>query len=203
MLLQMEQSRRLALTSRTAVASASASPSLERKIWKARRCALLLPTPGSFFNSSMSRVIGSANLDIERFGNCVIWPKTAAGSNGKTSDQITQLQNTQFPNSSKSQSAQHAAHGGLHGLVDLARRLVDRRRDQILQHFDVARLHHFRINLQAEQLLAPVHPDVDRATARRSLDHSLLHLLLQCLVLLLRLGHQLLQVEPTHEHLET
>src|SRR6266436_7042328 len=64
MLLQTEQRRRLALTSRTAVASKSASSSLERRMWKARRCALLLPIPGSFFNSSMSRVIGSANLDI-------------------------------------------------------------------------------------------------------------------------------------------
>src|SRR5690242_12515621 len=71
MLLQVEQSRRLALTSCTARAKASASSSLDRKIWKARRCALLLPIPGSFFNSSMSRVIGSANLDIKigNFGN--------------------------------------------------------------------------------------------------------------------------------------
>src|SRR5258705_5475790 len=130
MLLQMEQGRRLALTSRTAVASASASPSLERKIWKARRCALLLPTPGSFFNSSMSRVIGSANLDIERFCNCVIWPKTAAGSKGKTSDQITPLQNTQLPKSSQTQSPQHTAHRGLHGLVHPSHHLLYPHRDQ-------------------------------------------------------------------------
>src|SRR5690348_9559177 len=64
MLLQTEHSRSLAFTSRTAAAKASASSSLERKMWNASRCALLLPIPGSFFNSSMSRAIGSANLDI-------------------------------------------------------------------------------------------------------------------------------------------
>jgi hypothetical protein len=32
-------------------------------MWKANRWALLLPTPGSFFNSSINRVIGSANFD--------------------------------------------------------------------------------------------------------------------------------------------
>src|SRR5579862_921681 len=70
MLLQTEQRRRLALTSRTAAASDSASSSLERRMWKARRCALFVPTPGSFFSSSMSRDIGSANLDIKSFLFC-------------------------------------------------------------------------------------------------------------------------------------
>src|SRR5205807_7480997 len=68
MLLQIEHRRRLAFTSRTAAANASASSSLARRIWKASRCALLLPTPGSFFNSSISRVIGSANLDMREIG---------------------------------------------------------------------------------------------------------------------------------------
>src|SRR2546430_12911698 len=70
MLLQTEHRRRLALTSRTAAASASASSSLARRMWKAKRCALLLPTPGSFFSSSIRRDIGSANFDI---GDLVIW----------------------------------------------------------------------------------------------------------------------------------
>src|SRR5713101_6770216 len=73
MLLQMEHSRRLALTSRTAVARASASSSVARRMWKASRCAVLLPMPGSFFSSSISRAIGSANLDIEKLSNCVVW----------------------------------------------------------------------------------------------------------------------------------
>src|SRR5438309_11992232 len=64
MLLQIEQRRRLALTSRTAMARASASSSLERRMWKARRCALFAPTPGSFFSSSIRRDMGSANLDM-------------------------------------------------------------------------------------------------------------------------------------------
>src|SRR5208282_5286717 len=64
MLLQTEHRRSLSFTSRIEEASASASSPLARRIWKARRWALLLPTPGNFFSSSMSRVIGSANLDI-------------------------------------------------------------------------------------------------------------------------------------------
>jgi hypothetical protein len=59
-LLQMEHRHRLAFSPRTASASAAASSSVERRIWKAKRCALLAPTPGSFFNSSMSLAIGSA-----------------------------------------------------------------------------------------------------------------------------------------------
>src|SRR5712692_1467630 len=72
MLLQMEHSRRLALTSRTAAARASASWSLERRMWNASRCALLVPIPGSFFSSSISRAIGSANLDTGQLCNRVI-----------------------------------------------------------------------------------------------------------------------------------
>src|SRR5215469_9845218 len=66
MLLHTEQRRNLALTSRTAAASASASCSLERRIWNASLCALLAPTPGSFLSSSIRRDMGSANLDIRR-----------------------------------------------------------------------------------------------------------------------------------------
>src|SRR6266498_840168 len=75
MLLQTEQRRRLAFTSRTAVASASASSSLERRMWKARRWALLAPTPGSFFSSSMRRDMGSANLDMGESFPTVLLPR--------------------------------------------------------------------------------------------------------------------------------
>src|SRR3954462_10604288 len=64
MLLQMEQRWRLALTSRMASASSTASSSVERRMWNARRCALLLPMPGNFFSSSMRRTMGPANFDI-------------------------------------------------------------------------------------------------------------------------------------------
>jgi hypothetical protein len=33
-------------------------------MWKAKRWALLVPTPGSFFSSSIKRAIGSAKRDI-------------------------------------------------------------------------------------------------------------------------------------------
>src|SRR6266571_450781 len=124
MLLQREHSRSLAFTSRTAAASPSASSSLERKMWNASRCALLLPTPGSFFNSSISRAMGSAN-----FGNY-----------GSCNFGIGRLLGSQI------QSAQHAADAGLHGLVHFARRLINCCYHQVLQHFHVSRLHRLRID---------------------------------------------------------
>src|SRR5512143_2828170 len=64
MLLHTEQRRSASLIWRMAAASASASSSVERRMWKAKRWALLVPTPGSFFSSSIKRAIGSAKRDI-------------------------------------------------------------------------------------------------------------------------------------------
>src|SRR3984893_10248879 len=96
--------------------------------------------PGSFFNSSMSRVIGSANLLISALAECrddIAWvlpgprfggegrphsphpepavPEFFATQNG--SDQRIRRKKGLQPRNS--QPAQHAAHGGLHGFVHL------------------------------------------------------------------------------------
>src|ERR1039458_9917481 len=55
MLLQTEQSRSLARSSRIAWASAVASASDDRRTWKASRCADLVPMPGRLRSSSMRR----------------------------------------------------------------------------------------------------------------------------------------------------
>ena len=52
-----------------------------------------------------------------------------------------------------------------------------------------------------QHLLAAIHFDGDRAAAGRSLDHGLLHLFLQRLVLLLGLRHQFLQIESRHREI--
>src|ERR1700675_2269706 len=91
MLLQMEHNRSLAFTSRTAEARDSASSSLDRRMWNARRCALLLPIPGSFLSSSIRRVIGSAKRDIG-ICNFVI----GKFGNLQTADLGFQIQITEF-----------------------------------------------------------------------------------------------------------
>src|SRR5690242_2287397 len=119
MLLQTEHSRKLALTSRTAAARASASSSLDRRMWKARRCALLLPMPGSFLSSSISLTIGSANLDMRLVR--ILEPRNA-------------------------HTTEHSAHRGFQGFIYIPAGAVDRGRHQVLQHFDVAGFHGFWIN---------------------------------------------------------
>ncbi len=61
MLLQTEQSRRCSFNSLIADASESASSLEDRSTWNASLCALFVPIPGSFRNSSINRAIGSAN----------------------------------------------------------------------------------------------------------------------------------------------
>src|SRR3974390_503097 len=107
---------------------------------------------------------------------------------------ITQLQNP-------AQSPEHSAQARLHLLIDFAAGLVDRSRNQVLKHLDIARLHRFRVDDDAKHLLAAVHFDFDRAAASRSFDDSLLQLLLQRLVLLLGLRHQILEIESGHKEI--
>src|ERR1035441_1024547 len=171
MLLQTEHRRRLAFTSRMALARSLGYSSLERRMENAKRCALLPPTPGSFFNSSISRTMGSANLD------------------------------TLFPHSHSRQAhaAEHAAQTGLHRVIHFTRGLVYRRRHQVLQHLDVARFHHIGLNHDAQQLFLIVHPHRHAATARRRFNCNLLHFLLQLLRLLPRLRQHFLQIKSTHQ----
>src|SRR5262252_1136759 len=55
------------------------------------------------------------------------------------------------------ESAEHARKGRLHLGVDFPGGLVDRGEDKVLQHFDVAGFYGFRIDAQAEELLAAIH----------------------------------------------
>src|SRR5262249_18846787 len=93
-------------------ASSSASSSVERRIWKARRCAVLPPMPGSFLSSSMSRAIGSANFDN--------W----------SSDSLRLYRSER-----QVHAAQHAAEGRLHGAIYFAGGLIHGGGGQNLEHF--------------------------------------------------------------------
>src|SRR5258706_1880231 len=69
MLKQVEQRRRLSLTSSNASASATASCRGARMTWNARRCADLAPMPGSFRKASMRRSSGAAKRIASETGD--------------------------------------------------------------------------------------------------------------------------------------
>ncbi len=50
-------------------------------------------------------------------------------------------------------AAEHPAQAGFQRLIHFAGSLVHSGNHQVLQHFDVARLHNFRLNDDLEQLL--------------------------------------------------
>ena len=58
---QISQNPIFSLTSRIASANALASSGCARRMWKASRCAVRAPTPGSLPSSVTSRWIGGAN----------------------------------------------------------------------------------------------------------------------------------------------
>src|ERR1700678_3986446 len=125
MLLHTEHNRSFSRSSSTAAASARASASLARSTWNASRCADFVPIPGSFLNSSISRDIGSANRAIAR----LFHPR--------------QLQPAHHPN-----------HIRLHRLFRPAPRLIERRRNQVLQQLNVPRTRsqRRRLNLHPQHL---------------------------------------------------
>src|SRR5579859_4892482 len=115
MLLQMEQRRRCCFNCSMAWARARASSLLERSTWKARRCADLVPMPGSLRSSSIRRDMGSAK-------RVVMFSWVLAGESGDV------------------QSAHQALHAGLHGLIGASAALVDGRCDEVFEQFNVSRV---------------------------------------------------------------
>src|SRR5262245_21755720 len=89
---------------------------------------------------------------------------------------------------------QHLAHLLRHPLVCLALRVVDRGDDQVLQHLDVVARHDLGIDLERLNLLGAVDHDGHHAAAGVALDAQLGGLLLQPLLRLLRLLHDLLDI---------
>src|ERR1700724_2818754 len=162
MLLQIAHKRSLAFTSRRAEARAAASFSLARRIGKASRCALLLPIPGSFLSSSISRVIGSADLDIGKpigssgdraIGHLKLKMHLSLNF-GRTMvgcpDHPIALQNA-------SESAEHSTDTRLHRLINLAAGFVQRGHYQVLQHLYIAGFYRLGSDLDGDYLLAAVH----------------------------------------------
>src|SRR5437899_8263537 len=92
------------------------------------------------------------------------------------------------------QSPSQAPDLFLHRFVHLAGGLVDRGGDEVLQHLDVVPAHHLGVDRQALEVLLAVHDDLHHPPARRGLDLQRLELLLDALLGLLELFHELLWV---------
>src|SRR2546422_1969859 len=82
----------------------------------------------------------------------------------------------------------------LHRFVHLAGGLVDRGGDEVLEHLDVVLAHDLGIDLQALEVLLSVHDHLHHAPAGRRLDLQGLDLLLDALLRLLELLHELLRI---------
>src|SRR5438876_4705131 len=119
------------------------------------------------------------------------WPPKSAIGNRKS--KITSAQKTSQP------WRQHAAEFSFHRLVNLAVGFINCRQDHVLQHFDVAFFHGFRLDPQSDNLVIAFHLHGNHATSRRSFDAQFLHLLLHLLLPCLRLLHHLLNLESTRK----
>src|SRR3990172_4276630 len=168
---QTEQKVIRSLTSRIASASALASAAGMRSRWYVSRCALFGPTPGSLWNSSISRVTGAGGPSPP--GDCqppvpcsmflVPWGRRGVGLSRQPGD------------------VQPAGEPGqlLHlRRPDLLQRLVYRRHDQVLQHLHVRGVHHLRLDRDPVQPRLRVHHHRHGAAAGGRLDRRLLQLLL-------------------------
>src|SRR5258708_18780715 len=91
----------------------------------------------------------------------------------------------------QSRNLHPAGHGPelvLHALIDFARRFVDGRDHQVLEHLHIIRIDSFFVDRDGQQLLVAVHRRLDHTAASTAFDlqlrHALLHLRLHGLDLL-------------------
>src|SRR3954466_12653440 len=138
--------------------------------WKARRCALLAPMPGSRWSSATSAWSDSGRAIEE-------------GGTGRERLEAGQAH-----------AAEQAAHLLLHVLVCLLLRVDERGDDHVLQDLDVVLVDDLGIDLQRLHLLQAVDHDGDRAAAGGAFGARLRRLLLHLVLHLGGLLHHLLDV---------
>src|SRR5262245_57140921 len=131
----------------------------------ANRCAVFLPTPGSFASSEIRRSIGGASCATPR------------------SAQPRQLQAGRQP-----------LRFLLNLRVHAAARFVDRGQDEVLEHAGVVRGDRLGGERQRDELLATVHPRRHGAASRRGLDLEDVDLVLELRLHALEVLHHFLDV---------
>src|SRR5206468_2781853 len=159
--------------SRTAISAAArvrASVSDARSRWNVRRWAVFGPMPGSRANDSISRATGSMSGLATGRG---LHPRQA-------------------------KPAGHRGHLLLREGPCGPKRVVDGRDHEVLEHVDVGRVDHRRVDGDTHELLLAGDCGADDAAARRTVDLRRLELRLDPLHLLLHLLRDPLQVAHPH-----
>src|SRR5687767_9826210 len=164
---QIRQKRTLSFTSVSAVTRRRTSAGSAASRWKAIRCALLGPTPGSRPSSSMRSWTAPSYIELHA------------------------------REAEAAQSAGERTHRAGLELLRLARSVADGRDDEVLEALDVVRVDRPGVDLQPEHLTGAGDRGADQVAAGAALDLGLGELGLrldQLLLHLLRLLHQLLHV---------
>src|SRR4051812_7216064 len=162
------------LTSRIASASASASSGSARRTWKARRCAVRCPMPGSLPSSVIRRWTGGACKRLE----------------------------ARQPERAQVHPAGHAAELGLLELLRRAQALVDRGEHHVLQQLGVVGVDGLGGDRDRLDDEVAADRDLHHAAAGGGLHLLVLELLLRgshVLLHLLDLAHHLLHVRLGHQ----
>src|SRR6187200_1225582 len=156
-------------TSRMASASAKASSFGTRRMWKARRCAVRVPTPG-------------------RRESCAIRLSTRGENTAPLCLEPRQAQSLE--------AAHGAAQLGLHEVLGVLERLVHAREHQVGETFGILRIDDLRGDRDLDDLARPARLYLDHPASDGSLDGlasqfvlCLRHLLLHLLHLLEHLVH--------------
>src|ERR1051325_924523 len=135
--------------------------------------------PGSFVSSLMRFARGGAVM----VASCEL--RGARGGGTRHPQPATRNPSEQSGNLHPSG---HRSQLILHRFIDLARGLVDRGHDEVLQHLHVVGIDGVLLDDDAEEVLRAVHGGLDHATAGAAFDaqlgHAALHLLLHLLDLL-------------------
>src|SRR4051794_32166429 len=127
------------LTSRMASARPCASSSSERRMWKASRCAVRWPMPGSLPSSVIRRWTGAGYKPV--------------------------VSEARQPEAAEVHAAGEAAHLAGGKLLGRADRLVDRGLDHVLEHLGVLRVDPVRVDLELLQHEVTAHLHGDHAAA--------------------------------------
>src|SRR6185503_9600899 len=178
MLKQRSQNTTSSRTATSADASARASPSGARRMWKVSRCAVFGPIPGRRLNASISFSTGSMSS-------------------------VATVRDPGWVGSAPEQPAQaaqglHRAHLLLRQAAGRVERLVDRGGDEVLEHLDVIGVDRRGVDRHRDERLLPGGNRADDPAARGTFDLGLAELGLDSLHLLLHLRRHALQVAHAH-----
>src|SRR5215218_2211633 len=177
---QISHSPIRSFTSRIASASASASSSEARSRWKASRCAVRPPMPGSLPSSVTSRWTGGEKDDTAQATRPAGPPiRVSRGSSGRTPRLEPRQPEAAHPAARPAEAAGDAAELLRRQLLRRAQALVDSREHHVLKQLDVLRVDRLGVDRDRLDLQVPADLHGHHAAARRGFDDLVLQRLLR------------------------